>query len=170
MCICVCVSVPIVPECVCPRIWVCLCQYVCLWVFNMCLPTLCALHVCVCLSVTMYICLCSYMCICVYLCVSLGRIYFGWTPINYHIYVGITKQLGFSNKDTSIRILFPRWFSGKESACEAGDAGSIPELGRSSEEGNGNPLQYSCLGNPMDRWALQVIVYGIAKSQTQLSN
>ena len=37
----------------------------------MCLPTLCALHVCVCLSVTMYICLCSYMCICVYLCVSL---------------------------------------------------------------------------------------------------
>ena len=42
----------------------------------------------------------------------------------------------------------PRWLSGKESACQAGDMGSIPGLGRSPGEGNGNPLQYSCLGNP----------------------
>ena len=41
----------------------------------------------------------------------------------------------------------------KESACNAGDTGSIPRLGRSSGEGNGNPFQYSCLGNPMDRAA-----------------
>ena len=45
----------------------------------------------------------------------------------------------------------PRWLSGKESACVAGDAGLIPGAGRSPGRGNGNPLQYSCLGNPMDR-------------------
>ena len=46
----------------------------------------------------------------------------------------------------------------------AGDAGSIPGSGRSPGEGNGNPLQYSCLGNPMERRAWQA--HGIAKSQT----
>ena len=45
---------------------------------------------------------------------------------------------------------FPDSSDGKESACSAGDSGSIPGLGRSPEEGNGNPLQYSCLENPMD--------------------
>ena len=59
--------------------------------------------------------------------------------------------------------------SGKESACKAGDrrhAGFIPGLGRAPEEGNGNPLQYSCLGNPMDRGAQQAAVHGFAKSET----
>ena len=46
----------------------------------------------------------------------------------------------------------------------------IPGSGGSSEGGNGNPLQYSCLGNPMDRGAWQTIVHGVTKSQTQLSN
>ena len=46
---------------------------------------------------------------------------------------------------------FPWWLSGKESACNAGDMGSVPGLGRSPGEGNGNPLQYSCLENPMDQ-------------------
>ena len=46
---------------------------------------------------------------------------------------------------------FPGGSDGKESACNAEDPGSILGLGRSSGEGNGNPLQYSCLGNPMDR-------------------
>ena len=50
------------------------------------------------------------------------------------------------------------------------DAGSIPGSGRSPGEGNGTPLQYSCLGNPMDRGAWQAIVHGVAKSQTQLSD
>ena len=51
------------------------------------------------------------------------------------------------------------------------DAGSIPGLGRSPEEGNGNPLWYSCLGNPTDRGAWQVLKsMGSQKSQTQLSN
>jgi len=58
----------------------------------------------------------------------------------------------------------------KEAACSAGNqagaAGSIPGLGRSPGEGNGNPLQYSCLGNSTDRGAWQAIVLGVAKSQT----
>ena len=58
----------------------------------------------------------------------------------------------------------------KESACNAGDPGSIPGSGRSTGEGNGYPLQYSCLGNPMDRGAWQGQVHGVAKSQTQLSD
>ena len=60
-----------------------------------------------------------------------------------------------------------RWLSGKESACQAGDSGSIPGLGRSP--GNGSPLQYSCLDNSMDRGAWWTAVHGVAKSQTQLS-
>ena len=47
----------------------------------------------------------------------------------------------------------PWWLSSKDSACQAGDTGSIPGSGRSPGEGNGNPLQYSCLGNLMDRKA-----------------
>ena len=50
---------------------------------------------------------------------------------------------------------------GKESACSAGDLGSIPGLGRSPGEGNGNPLQYFCLGNPMDRGAWWTTVHGV---------
>ena len=59
---------------------------------------------------------------------------------------------------------------GKESACNAGDPGLIPELGRSSGEWNGNPLQYSCLQSPMDSGALWTIVLGVEKSQTQLTD
>ena len=55
---------------------------------------------------------------------------------------------------------------GKESACNAGESGSIPGLGRSLGEGHGNPLQYSCLENSMDKGAWKVTVYGVAKSQT----
>ena len=61
------------------------------------------------------------------------------------------------------------WLSGKESTCNAGgDVGLIPGLGRSGG-GNGNPLQYSCLENPMDRRAWQVRVHGVTKSRTRLS-
>ena len=55
---------------------------------------------------------------------------------------------------------------GKESACNAGESGLIPGSERSSEEGNGNLLQYSCLGNPMDGGAWWVTVHGLTKSQT----
>ena len=66
---------------------------------------------------------------------------------------------------------FPGGSVGKESACNSGEPSSIPGLGRSPGEGNGNPLQYSCLGNPMDRGALwATVVHGVAKSRTQLSD
>ena len=54
--------------------------------------------------------------------------------------------------------------------ADIGDLGSIPELGRFTEVGNGNPLQYSCLGNPMDKETWQSTVCGVAKSWTCLSN
>ena len=63
-----------------------------------------------------------------------------------------------------------RWLSGSESACQAGDMGSVPGSRRSPGEGNDNPLQYSCLGNPMDRGARGATVHGGAKSRTLLSN
>ena len=64
----------------------------------------------------------------------------------------------------------PRWFSGKEFACQAGDMGLIPGLGRFSEEGNGKPLQYSCLENAMYRGTWRATVHGVTKSQTLLSD
>ena len=54
-------------------------------------------------------------------------------------------------------------------AEDAGDGGSVSGLGRTPEEGNGNPLQYSCLENPMDRGAWWATIHGAAESQTQLS-
>ena len=63
----------------------------------------------------------------------------------------------------------PRQLSGKESTCNAGDAGTIPELGSSPGEGNSNPLQYSCLGHPRDRGAWRATVHGVTESQTPLS-
>ena len=62
------------------------------------------------------------------------------------------------------------WLGGKESACSAGDSGSIPEWGRSPVGGNGNPLQYSWQGNPMDRGAWRVTVHGVPKSWTILGD
>ena len=59
---------------------------------------------------------------------------------------------------------------GKESAFNSGDLGLILPSGRSPGEGNGNPLQYSCLENPMDGGACQAIVYEVTKSQIPLSN
>ena len=64
---------------------------------------------------------------------------------------------------------FPDGSVGKESAYNAGDLDSIPGLGRSPGGGHGNPLQYSCLENPMDRGAWQAAVHGVIKSWTRLS-
>ena len=61
---------------------------------------------------------------------------------------------------------FPHSSVGKESACNARDPGSIPESWRSPGEGSGNPLQYSCLENPMDREAWLATVHRVAKSRT----
>ena len=65
---------------------------------------------------------------------------------------------------------FPGGSDGKASACNVGDLGSIPGLGRSPGEGNSNSLQYSCLEKSMDGGAWQATVHGVTKSWTQLSN
>ena len=80
-------------------------------------------------------------------------------PHSVFIFIHIYQYLGLPYSSNS-----------KESACDAGDQGSIPGLGRSSGEGNGNLLQYSCLENYMDREAWWATVHGVTKSQTRLSD
>ena len=65
---------------------------------------------------------------------------------------------------------FPDGSDGKESACNAGDLGLVPGLGRSPGEGHSYPLQYSCLEKFMDRGAWWTVVQGVVKRQTQLSD
>ena len=67
-------------------------------------------------------------------------------------------------------MVFPGGSDGKASVYNAGDPGSVPGSGRSSGEGNGNPLQYYCLENPLDRGAWYATVHGVAKSWTRLSD
>ena len=84
------------------------------------------------------------------------------------LYLSFNKQ-----KVTFIFVIdthFPGGLEGKVSTCNVADPGSTPELGRSPEEGNGNPLQYSCLENPMDGGAWEAAVHGVTNSQTQLSD
>ena len=82
----------------------------------------------------------------------------------------VTEDLGTSRPLQScepiIYIRFPGGSDGKESPYNTGDTGLIPGLGGSSGEGNGNPLQCSCMGKPMDKGPWQATVRGVAKSQT----
>ena len=64
----------------------------------------------------------------------------------------------------------PRWLSGKESACQCRRRGPDSRSGTALGEENGNPLQRSCLGNPVDRGAQRATVHGVAKSRTRLSD
>ena len=90
------------------------------------------------------------------------------------------KSMGLQKSDMTewlththmVSVWLPSWLSGKKSACKTGEVGSIPGFGRYPEEGNDNPLQYSCLGNSMDRRAWQATVHGVTvtKSQTRFSN
>ena len=73
-------------------------------------------------------------------------------------------------KSSNVLRDFPGDSESKESACNAGDSGSIPGSGRSPGEGNGNPLYHSCLENFMDRGTWQAIVHKIPKTQTRLTN
>ena len=75
----------------------------------------------------------------------------------------------FSIKMAPYALNFPCSSVGKEFACNAGDLGLIPGSGRSSGEGNGNPLQYSCLENPMDRGAWQAPGHGVARVEHDLA-
>ena len=101
-----------------------------------------------------------------------------WVPINcdnFWLFLFLVTLIDLrSTGQVYFRIplylCFPGGASGKESACSAGDLGSIPELWRSPGEGNGTPLQRSCLGNPIDggtRWV--TVQRGVTKSQTQWS-
>ena len=91
-------------------------------------------------------------------------ILFNWqvTGTIINLFEGLT-YLSPSNRLTFIG--FPTWLSGKESVCQAKDVGLTTGSGRSPGKGNGNPLQYSCLGNPMDRGAWWATVHGVTKSQ-----
>ena len=71
---------------------------------------------------------------------------------------------------TVVYIQFNGFLEVKVFAWDAGDSGLIPGSGRSPGEGNGNPLQYSCLENPMEGGAWWATVHGVAKSQTRLSD
>ena len=85
----------------------------------------------------------------------------------YPVFIGHIRYMKLSIKYTAInRRGFPGGSDGKESACNAGDLGSIPGLGRSPGGENGNPLQYSCLENSMDRGTWQATVHGVVKSWT----
>ena len=75
---------------------------------------------------------------------------------------------GHKESDTTEQLNRTGSSDGKEPACNVGDPGSIPGLKRSPGERHGNPLQYSCLENPMEREAWWAIVHRVAKSQTRL--
>jgi len=75
----------------------------------------------------------------------------------------VTRLVGVKTFELTVT-RFPGGSDSKESACSAGDLGLIPGLGRSPGVGNGNPLQYSCLENSMDRGAWRATVHGVAKS------
>ena len=81
-----------------------------------------------------------------------------------YIFSNVLSKLSAGSLD------FPGGSDGKASAYDAGDPGSIPGSGRSPAEGNGSPLQYSCLENPMDGGAWWATVQGVAKSRTRLSD
>ena len=90
----------------------------------------------------------------------------GFLPAQHHVGLEVSPQKpGWPTSQHETESLFYKWNNhgplisgsdGKESACHAGDTGSIPESGRSPGEGNDYPVQYSCLENPMDRGAWQV--------------
>ena len=91
------------------------------------------------------------------------------SQVIYYDYVSFLIQLGLFFS-LELTFCFPGGSGGRESACNAEDPGSIPGSGRSEGEGNGNPLQYSCLENHIDRGALWATVHGAAKSWTWLSD
>ena len=93
--------------------------------------------------------------------------------LSLYIYVLLILFLWRTLIDTDLVLtmvlVLSQWLGSKESARSAGNADSIPALGRFPGGGNGNPLQCSCLEHPMDRGAWRATVRGIAKSQTRLS-
>ena len=110
-----------------------------------------------------YVCLCIYIYVCVWVCVAeslchMAEINIG-NQLYFNFFLKFSGVLGVS--------------VGKESACDAGDEGgrgSVSGSGRSPAGENGNPLHYSCLENSMERGAWRVVVHGVTKSRTRLSD
>ena len=125
---------------------------------------------CTVINISMYICIkyrsyiFVYKYVCVYLCTCIYNIQV-W--LNYwNLWVSKNKIIKYWWKNICIFNVtkrLPWWLSSKELACNAWDSGSIPGLGRSPGGGNGNPLWYSCLRNPLDRGAWWATVHGVAK-------
>ena len=88
--------------------------------------------------------------------------------MNQHVL--LLALLSSISPNVILELDFPGGSDGKASACNTGDPGSIPWLGRSPGEGNGNPLQYCCLENPRDGGAWWATVHGVEKSRTRLSD
>ena len=98
---------------------------------------------------------------------GLGIMPTAWSYELFREFLDMQKGAGCN----SVIIGLPWWLRRrKTSACNAGDLGLIPGLGRASGEGNGNPLQCSCLENPMDGGAWWATVHGVARSWTRLSD
>ena len=95
---------------------------------------------------------------------------FQWVGFSHQVAKALELQLKLQSFQFKVEMGFPSGSDGKESACNAGDLGSIPGLGRSPREGNDNPLQYTCLENPMGRGAWQATVQGVTKNWTQLND
>ena len=95
---------------------------------------------------------------------------FPWVGFSHQLAKALELQLKLQSFQFKVETGFPGGSDGKESACNAGDLGSIPGLGRSPREGNGNPLQYTCLENPMGRGAWKATVQGVTKNRTRLND
>ena len=85
-------------------------------------------------------------------------------------FLGQEDPLEKGRLPTPVFLGFPGGSDGKDSACNAGDLSLIPGMGRPPGNGNGYPLQYSCLENSMDRRTQRATVHGVAKSWTQISD
>ena len=89
-----------------------------------------------------------------------------WRAVIYGVAKSRTRLSDWTDWTDGSSMELPWWLSTKQSACNAWDTGSFPGLGRPPGEGNGSPLQYSCLGKPMDREACWATLHGAVKSQT----
>ena len=113
-------------------------------------------YICVCMYVYMYIYI--YVCMCMYICAYVYTHVCMYVYVYMCICIHIYTQAGFTSG--SVVKTLPA------NIGATGDMGWISELGKSSGGGSGNPLQYSCLGNPMDKGAWWATIHGIANSWT----